>query len=134
MGERDAASRCVQVERHLCTHCQNAAAMFCETCLNRQSGTILTGDRKDRPKKCASRLGAGELFAEEELQEWWQRQSNEHRAALIDAARHATLDPATVALLFESRCPVGPIGTQGDGQSDYTWIWPEDVLRFITGQ
>jgi len=74
------------------------------------------------------------LFAEDELREWWNRQSDEHRSLLRRAAQHQILDPATVTLLFDTRCPVGPIGTQWEGQSDYTWIWPEDLLLFITAQ
>ncbi len=71
------------------------------------------------------------MFAEVELQEWWQRQSDEQRATLKDAARKKYLDPATIDLLFETRCPVGPIGTSWESKTEYIWTWPEDVLLFI---
>ena len=49
-------------------------------------------------------------------------------------AENQLLDPPVVRLLFDTGCPVGPIGTQWESQPDYDWTWPSNVREFIAAQ
>ena len=74
------------------------------------------------------------VFAEKHLQTWWSARSDEQRARLKQAAQQSKLDPDTVKLLFDTGCPVGPVGTKWETQPDWDWSWPSDVRTFITQQ
>lgn len=75
------------------------------------------------------------MFAEAHLKRWWARRlSDDQRAQLKEAAEKTMLDPAAVALLFNTECPVGPIGTRWETQPDWDWSWPHNVRDFVAAQ
>jgi hypothetical protein len=67
------------------------------------------------------------------LQQWWAARSNDQRRALKEAADEDRMDAATVRLLLDTGCPIGPIGTKWlASDSDYGWTWPQSVRTFVT--
>lgn len=74
------------------------------------------------------------LFAEPQLQKWWAARSEDQRATLKQAALKTTLEQDTVTLLFNTQCPVGPVGTKWETQPDWDWTWPGNVREFINAQ
>ncbi len=73
------------------------------------------------------------MFAEAELQKWWDRLSDDQRILLKHAAENTKLEPATVKLLEDTRCPVGPLGGSWpeSDNPDWEWSWPPDVRDFV---
>jgi len=74
------------------------------------------------------------MFAEKQLREWWGRRSEDQRAHLGTAAEKRKLDSATVDLLVSTRCPVGPVGTKWEADTDWDWSWPGNVQTFVRQQ
>jgi hypothetical protein len=68
------------------------------------------------------------------LRDWWAALSDTQRARLRAAVDADKLEPATVKLLAESRCPVGPIGTKWEAQPEFGWSWPLVVREFVRAQ
>jgi hypothetical protein len=73
------------------------------------------------------------MTIEQHINEWWSDRSEEHRQTLTAAAAADRVDGATVRLLIETRCPVGPVGTTWESQPDFGWTWPNSVRTFIAG-
>lgn len=71
---------------------------------------------------------------EQHIQKWWDARSDDQRSTLKIAAEKRTLDRDTVLLLFDTRCPIGPIGTAWEGQTEWAWSWPGNVRDFINAQ
>jgi hypothetical protein len=67
---------------------------------------------------------------EDHLKRWWGARADGQRAELVAAA--ASDEPAA-ALLIETGCPIGPIGTAWQGDA-YQWSWPESVRKFVLDQ
>ena len=74
------------------------------------------------------------MFAEAELQKWWNRLSDDQKARVKRAAEHHQLDAAGTQLLIDTRCPVGPVGTKWEADPEYSWSWPESVRDFVVAQ
>lgn len=74
------------------------------------------------------------MFAEKQLQQWWTARSDEQRAQLKAAAQTRKLEQDTVTLLFDTGCPVGPVGTKWEPQPDWDWTWPSNVREFVLDQ
>lgn len=74
------------------------------------------------------------MTIDSELKKWWARRSDDQRAALKQAAEKHTMDAPTVELLFDTSCPLGPVGTKWESQPEYGWSWPETVRTFVAEQ
>jgi hypothetical protein len=74
------------------------------------------------------------IFAEPQLQQWSAARSDEQHASLKQAAQSHQLDADTVKLLFDTQCPVGPVGTNWEAEPEYDWSWPESVRTFVATQ
>jgi hypothetical protein len=72
------------------------------------------------------------MFAEEHLERWWDRLSEDQRARAKTAAEKHSLDAAGPQLLVDTGCPVGPVGTKWEADPEWGWSWPESVREFVS--
>lgn len=68
------------------------------------------------------------------LDAWWTGLSPATREDLTGATEADALDRAIVTILIETRCPIGPIGTKWEHDTEYSWTWNERVRDYITDQ
>ncbi|MDG4667988.1 hypothetical protein [Mycobacterium sp. 236(2023)] len=71
---------------------------------------------------------------EKHTREWWSRLSDEQRATVRAAAAASRVDEQIFKLLATTRCPVGPIGTAWEAETDYSWSWPHGIRTFVASQ
>jgi hypothetical protein len=74
------------------------------------------------------------VFAEAEVQKWWDRLSDDERTRVKTAAEEYHLDAAATELLIETGCPIGPVGTRWASEPEPSWSWPESVRMFVIRQ
>jgi hypothetical protein len=65
---------------------------------------------------------------------WWSGRNDDQRQALTEAAQQDRMDAATMRLLLDTGCPIGPIGSKWESQANYGWMWPQSVRSFIVAQ
>lgn len=68
------------------------------------------------------------------LERWWEGLAPDTREVLIEATDVEDLAPATVSLLIQTSCPVGPVGTQWEGDNGYAWSWSGRTRDFVRGE
>lgn len=68
------------------------------------------------------------------LHAWWNGLSTTNREVLTAAAKADDMADAIVALLIETRCPIGPIATKWEHEDAYSWSWNGRVQNYITDQ
>jgi hypothetical protein len=71
------------------------------------------------------------VYTDAQLRKWWGRLSDGHRTHLREAIRDDDLEPTTVSMLAETKCPVGTAETTWNAQPEYGWSWPTTVRTFI---
>jgi hypothetical protein len=74
------------------------------------------------------------VFAEAEVQKWWDRLSDGQRTRVKTAAEEHHLDAAGTQLLVETGCPIDPLGTKWESEPEYSWSWPESARAFVAEQ
>lgn len=72
------------------------------------------------------------MFAERQLEQWWNRLSEDQQARAKAAADKHQLDADGTRLLLDTGCPIGPVGTKWEADPDYSWSWPESVREFVS--
>lgn len=75
------------------------------------------------------------MTSDERLAEWWGALSEPQRAKLSAAAASDKVTAEIVALLGDTRCPLGG-GATGSywAQQGLNWEWGEDIRQFIVAQ
>lgn len=69
---------------------------------------------------------------------WWDGLNQDQRSRVKQAAEGAAgkhnvgLDG--VQALIDTRCPVGPVGTKWEDNTEYAWAWPESLRQFVIDQ
>lgn len=82
----------------------------------------------------ATRSGSEVSVFDKPLAEWWDRCSDGQKEALADSANANRMDEDTILLLFNTRCPIGPVGSKWAEQPDYSWNWPSTAREFVRAQ